>query len=211
MPRFRTAIWFYGCLTVAVLGQPTTPQAPASGTTEQTRQTPPRPRRNMSPELSAALAAGVKFEKPPAEQKKEEEEEAAQETDLREVDKPRNTIIRLPKYIVEGQRPPVFTERDIYTKKGLADLAVKRYLSNVHQGLNKYHLPSIMGGLSNEQLGMMMYEEQERLNNMQDMNEKVFLYRQTGYGENADELKDAAQSTFMRKSDFPDAPRANGR
>ena len=43
--------------------------------------------------------------------------------DLRDIDKPRNGIIRLPNYTVQEKKPPVFRERDIYTREGLADLA----------------------------------------------------------------------------------------
>jgi hypothetical protein len=185
----------------------TSPAETARGNETQTR----RPRA-ISPELSAALAAGVKFEAPPAEKKQAEAVESEEEeTDLREVDRPRNSIIRLPKYIVEGERPPVFRERDIHTEKGLADLAIKRYLSTVHTNLNRYHLPSMLGGISSEELALQMYREQERLRNMQEFDERVYLYRATGDDRSATQLKKDSDATFMRRSEFSEAPRANGR
>jgi hypothetical protein len=208
----RYSLCLVGLLTVTLSAQtPATNSDPAQNTQPEKK----RATRTMSPELAATLTAGIKYEAPPAEKKKEEEVAAAvteaEETDLRETDKPRNTIIRLPKYVIQGERPPVFTERDLHTQKGLADLAVKRYLSAAHQSLNKYHLPHIMGGMSSEDLAMMMYLEDERLRNMQDVNDKVYLYRTTGDTEEADRLKQDAASTFIRRSDLPDAPRANGK
>jgi hypothetical protein len=52
--------------------------------------------------------------------------------DLRDVDKPRNKIPRLPvevmqKYMVREARIPVFRTRDLYTKAGLIDLSFKEH------------------------------------------------------------------------------------
>ena len=183
----------------------TPPQTPA----EESRGKEGRKSRQISPELAAALAAGVKFDTPAVQKK--EEEEPDPDVDLREVDRPRNAIIRLPKYVVEGERPPVFAERELHTSKGLADLAVKRYLSDVHTRLNRFHLPSILGGISSESLAMEMYREEERLKNIREFDERVYLYRQTGDNTAADELKEESQRTFMRRSEFIEAPRANGK
>jgi len=187
----RHALSLLGLLTGALCAQ----TSPTDTTAKSVSQTPP-PRR--SAEVSAALA-GIKYEAPQPEKKKEDE--PAEDTDLRDVDKPRNTIIRLPKYIVEGERPPVFAEKEINTKKGLAELAMKRYLSTVHQGLNRYHLPALFGGISNEALAMDMYHDQERLDAMQDYKEKVSLFRAAGDKE-ADALKKEADTTFLRRGDF---------
>ena len=57
---------------------------------------------------------------------------AAPAADLRETDKPRNQIPRLPlevmsRYVVREARLPVFRTRDLYTKAGLIDLALKEH------------------------------------------------------------------------------------
>jgi len=65
--------------------------------------------------------------------------------DLRDFDKPRNKIVRLPvnmmeKYVVRGDRVPVFRNRDLYTKEGLIDLGFKDHpglLIGNFFGLNK--------------------------------------------------------------------------
>lgn len=182
-------------------------QTPSADSGAAKRTTPPpvstssssAPTRRSS-EVAAALA-GIKFDEPQPEKKKEE---PADDVDLREVDKPRNAIIRLPKYIVEGERPPVFAEKEINTKKGLAELAMKRYLSTVHQGLNRYHLPAILGGVSNEDLAMQMYHDQERLDAMRDYNEQFSLYRAAG-DKDADKLQKEADKTYLRRGEFSSA------
>jgi hypothetical protein len=58
---------------------------------------------------------------------------------------------------------------------------------------------------------MEMYREEERLRNIRAFDERVYLYRQAGDEEAADALQDDAQRTFMRKSEFSDPPRANGK
>jgi hypothetical protein len=68
-----------------------------------------------------------------------------QQPDLRDIDKPRNKIPRLPanmmqKYVVHGARVPPFRDRDLYTKEGLIDLGFKNHpgllIGNIF-GLNK--------------------------------------------------------------------------
>src|SRR5690606_20099473 len=92
-----------------------------------------------------------------------------EDIDMREVDKPRNQIIRLPEYVVREEKPPVFRERDIYTQKGLRELARMRYLSETGQALNRFNIP--LFGMGADAYALMRYEEEERLNNISDLNE----------------------------------------
>ncbi|PTY08117.1 hypothetical protein DB347_00580 [Opitutaceae bacterium EW11] len=202
----RRSFWIAGLSAGVAFGQTSPIEAPASLKPPQEQATTaPKATRNASADLHAALSAGFKFDDPAAAKKKKEEEETDPDVDLRDVDKPRNAIVRLPKFVVQGERPPVFAEKDINTKKGLADLAVKRYLSSVGQALNKYHLPLI--GMSQEQLALMMYEEDQRLKDMKDFGEKVYLYRQAGDKTGADALQKDIDRTFMRTSTFADPPK----
>lgn len=183
-----------GCLSAALSAQ-----TPATTSTSESTDAPgPNARRSYSREAAAALA-GIKFEAPESEKKKEQE--VPDDVDLRDIDKPRNAIIRLPKYIVEGERPPVFTEKEINTRKGLADLAVKRYLSSVQQGLNNTHLPAILGGLSNEDIAMQMYREDQRVKAQADYNEKLSLFRAAGAKE-ADQMKKEADAALKQQGTF---------
>jgi hypothetical protein len=103
--------------------------------------------------------------------------------------------------IVEGERPPVFTEREIHTKKGLAELAMSRYLSEVDRGvLNRFRLPVI--GMSNEERALEQFREDERLRNMALTQEQIEVLRRTN-PEEAARLQETAHDTFIRRDNLP--------
>jgi hypothetical protein len=150
--------------------------------------------RVASPALAAALAASrPKYNPPP------KPDPADEDVDLREIDKPRNGIIRLPKYTVQEKKPPVFRERDIFTRGGLADLARNRYLSATDRILNRVTLP--LFGTSSEARAMAMYAEDERLNNMSDLTDTA---EDIGRADAADGayIKRVTDETYMRNSGF---------
>ena len=153
-------------------------QPPAAATAKKERV--------LSSESSDALAARVKYEPLPP--------EPAVPAPPPEEDKPRNEIIRLPKYVVEGERPPVFNERSLYSKEQMEKLAAQRYLSDFHRNLNRYRI-----GREDEKFAMVMYFEEERRRNIAATNEYVALYRAAGDTAKADEVKEEAYSTFVRK------------
>ena len=69
----------------------------------------------MSAKISALLRATLpRYEAKPA-----VEEPAVVEVD--------DEVVELPKLIVTGDRPPIFTEREVQTKTGMAELVRKRY------------------------------------------------------------------------------------
>jgi len=156
--------------------------------------TPPKKDRAISKDLSSALSAGYKYNPPPPPKPE------AEDVDLREVDKPRNGIIRLPKYVVEGTRPPVFNNRNLYSKEMLRRLAYQKYISSFGRNvLNRYRLPIIGGGA--EAYAMMQYEAEERKQNMAEMDDKISMYRVSGDNDEAASLKDDTQRTFMRRTE----------
>jgi hypothetical protein len=78
--------------------------------------------------ISAAISSGVAAYNPGAASPKL----SMVPRDLRESDKPRNQIPRLPteimsRYVVRGSRLPVFRNVDLYTTAGLIDLAFKQH------------------------------------------------------------------------------------
>ena len=168
--------------------------APADG--EESPPAPPR-RRAISSEVASQLAASMpKYTPPPAQTQAAPESEPV---DLREIDRPKNSIIRLPKYIVQEQKPPVFSERAIHTDKGLADLAVRRYLTEADRALNRYTLP--LFGMSAEARALAMYAEDERLQHMNELAEDVRMVSVTDKAAGA-YVKREADKTYMRTSDF---------
>ncbi len=184
------------------LPQPSAPASPGSPVfaekkDEGNQATGPRRTRAVSGGVAAALAAAGPKYTPPAPQPERPPE--AEQRDLRETDKPKNTIVRLPDYIVQEKKPAVFSERTISTEKGLTDIAVRRYISDLDHALNRFTLP--LFGSSYQARAVSMYQEDERLRNMADLN---------GAAEGASKSDPAAgayirretQETFMRTSDF---------
>ena len=162
-------------------------------------QPPAAPKRNraISSEAAAALAAASpKFEQVPVKPPPKPEEE---KPDLREVDKPKNTIVRLPKMVVREPKPPIFSERAISTKKGIEDIAMRRYISDADRALNRFTLP--LFGSSMESRAMAMYAEDERLKNMADLRDNAIDASRTDPAA-GDYIRKEAQKTYLRSSDF---------
>jgi hypothetical protein len=178
---------------------PATPQSPILNQTPAEKSAPETPRRSraISGEAAAALAAATpKYTPPPPKPPPKPEEELV---DAREVDKPKNTIVRLPKYIVQEKKPPVFRERDINTAKGLTDIAMRRYISDFDRALNRWTLPIF--GTSKEKRALAMYAEDERLRNMSDLNDAGVNASKTDATAGAYILRES-QKTYLRSSDF---------
>lgn len=155
-------------------------------------EAPARNTRAVSPGVAAALAAGMPKYNPP---KPVEKDENGDPVDLREVDKPRNQIVRLPDYVVQEKKPPVFREIDIYTQKGLGELAKMRYLSETGQALNRYTIP--LFGMSAESYALMRYAEDERLRNVSELNESARDMSLTD-PENAKAIREATRDIYAR-------------
>jgi hypothetical protein len=125
------------------------------------------------------------------------EEEALPESKPLEADQPKNKIIRLPRYVVVTDRPPIFSEREIHTRSALAKIAVNRYLSRFDSNvLNRFTLPFI--GQTPEARAMAMYAEDERLQNMSDIKDAARGARLIGDKAESDYLTKQSNSTFLR-------------
>lgn len=184
--------------------QTTTP-ASLAASTASTDGVQPQPtvkkERVISKDLSSALSVGYKYQPPPPPKPE------AEDIDLRDVDKPRNGIIRLPKYVVEGQRPPIFNDRNLYSKEMLRRLAYQKYMSSFSKNLlNRFHLL----GHGDEAYALMQYEADERKRNMAEMDDKISMYRVSGDDTEAEKLKDDTQRTFMRRSEGTSSGANNG-
>jgi hypothetical protein len=170
---------------------------PPSGGQKVEAQAPARPRA-ISPEVAAMLKTNMpKFAPPPPKPETAEKTDDAQSQ--YENEKPQNGIVRLPKMVVREPRPVIFTERAIYTKKGLAELAFKRYISEADRALNRFTLP--LFGISAEARALQMYAEDERLRNMADMKDAARIVSLTDT-DGGLYLKKAAEQTYMRTNDF---------
>lgn len=178
---------------------PAAPQSPILNQTpaEKSASETPRRSRAISGEAAAALAAATpKYTPPPPKPPPKPEEELV---DARDVDKPKNTIVRLPKYIVQEKKPPVFRERDVNTTKGLTEIAMRRYISDFDRALNRWTLPII--GTSKEKRALAMYAEDERLRNISDLNDAGVNASKADPSAGSYILKES-QKTYLRTSDF---------
>ena len=166
---------------------PTTPPAAAAPSTTAARDRP------ISNRLAASIAEAMPTYSPPPPTPEPSPDDNA--------DQPRNRIIRLPQVVVEGERPPVFTEREVYTSRGLAEVAMRRYLSELDRGvLNRFTIPFL--GATNEARALAQYAENERLRQMSAANDQISFLRQTNPAEAA-RFQEIARDTFIRTPYLP--------
>lgn len=164
-----------------------------------TENAPDAPRaRALSPTISAALTEGLPKFNPPAKTaaaKSADSDDGVDEDLFADLPKPKNGIVRLPRVVVEGNRPPVFSEREIHTDKGLADLAVKRYFtSQTVLALNRFRLPLV--GMGKEAYAMMLWQEDERLRLLEEYGDAADMTEAAGDEQRARELRDLLDETL---------------
>ncbi len=197
MTRLARLTFAFSLLTAANAFAEDTPPALAkqpSGSGTPASTTLPKRDRPISDNLASTLAASMPKYNPPPKPKPEDED-----VDLREVDKPRNGIIRLPKYTVREAKPPVFRERDIHTDAGLADLARRRYLTSTYKLLNSFYIPFFSQSPTDHALAM--YAEDERLNNMADLADTAQTVGRNDAAAGA-YIKRLSNETYMRTDTF---------
>lgn len=183
MPALRRILPFLLILALAF------PVSAQEDTSDRTRA--------VSDNLAAALADTMPKYNPP-DPEAEKARKARQELFA---DEPKNGIVRLPTVVVEGERPPIFTEREVNTDKGLQQIAVKRYFSGAGQALNSVHIPIL--GKSNEAVAMEMWEEDERLRHIADYNERADMEAALGEDEKSEETRRLIQETTARDAGLP--------
>lgn len=115
---------------------------------------------------------------------------AAASVDLRDIDKPRNQIIRLPDYIVDEKKFPALKERDVLTFKGRRELAFKR-----RPGLKFLSLPIPL--LNNLGIALFMLEEDFAAERRREEADLWGLYN----------ISDTPGSGVRVKDKLPDRPR----
>jgi hypothetical protein len=116
-------------------------------------------------------------------------------------DQPRNKIIRLPAMQVFRDKSPVFTEKNSYTKAGLEAIAIKRYLGDFDSKiLNRWHIPFL--SMSAGDRALQMYNEDERLANIRELNDEAYIISATGDPAEGEFIKKATQDTYMRNMDW---------
>lgn len=109
--------------------------------------------------------------------------------DARDINKPKNEIKRLPKYVVRQQAPPIFRTRDLYTKAAQTDLAMKQYA-----GLG--FIPPL--SFLNRNVADQMAAEDERLGNISDLKDTAASMGAGGDSAESKFILRETQDTYMR-------------
>ena len=115
----------------------------------------------------------------------------ADSPEMRDIDKPKNQIPRLPKYVVRESRPLVFRNRDLYTTEGLVNLSFKN-----HPGLG---FGNILG--LNSAAALQMYQDDQRLDAMSDLADEAHAMARGGDKAESDYILKESQETYMRPID----------
>lgn len=171
----------------------------APARTEAAESPAPGGQRPAPSDTSAMISAGLPKYSPPKPAPPPRPE--SELPDLRDTDKPRNEIIRLPKYVVRAAKPPIFREQDIHNAQGLADLAVRRYLSEFDRELlNKVTLP--LFGSTPEARALEMYREDLRWSNLASLNDTANAMARGGDKSESVYIKREAEDTYMRTIDW---------
>jgi len=142
--------------------------------------------RAVSPGVAAALAEGMPKYSPPT-----PTPTPAPQVDMRDLDKPKNEIKRLPKYEVVEKRPPIFRPRDLYTHEGLVSLSFDN-----HPGLR---FGNILG--LNSTAAYDMYLDEQRLANIADLTDEAHAMSRGGDKAESSYILQATQDTYMRTDD----------
>ena len=158
---------------------------------------PARPR-TISTERTAALNSALpKFDarlsrpdtaaiaKPPAETSAATKP-ADPLPDWRDIDKPRNTTIRLPEYVVQEQVPPVIKERVVESPKARLERALRR---NPGLRFGNFWI------FRNDGIALAMLEEEERLERMKETYDMITLLPAS----QQKQVKPLVDQTFMRQ------------
>ncbi|HXQ80326.1 MAG TPA: hypothetical protein VN775_03375 [Opitutaceae bacterium] len=112
----------------------------------------------------------------------------AEPQDMRDIDKPRNEIKRLPQYVVRESRPLVFRNRDLFTTEGLVNLSFKS-----HPGLLFGNFLGLNSGIAYQ-----MYLDEQRQTNMDDLTDTARAMARGGDSAESAYILKESQETYMR-------------
>jgi hypothetical protein len=111
--------------------------------------------------------------------------------------------------VVQTSRPPIFTEKKLYTEQGFAELLAKRYYSQGYLAFSRFasNSPLALFLPSAEQSALARYQEEERLQNMSDLNDAANLAAKAGDKADSEYIKAQSTDTYMRRMDWGYQPK----
>ena len=149
--------------------------------------------------VSVATAAKLAAALPKVAVVKPEEKKPADEAaDLRDTDKPANTIVRLPRYVVREPRPRVFRKQDLYHGDALGSQLARRYYSEGYlpfKKLMRFILPSA------EASAMAQFREEEWLREKAEVEDHVNMVMRSDPASGA-KFQSSARDTFLHWSEL---------
>lgn len=101
-------------------------------------------------------------------------------------------VVELPKLIVTGDRPPIFSEREVQTKTGMAELLRKRYPGASFKGQPE-QCPNY---------ARLMYADDERRLRLDDLKTTAAAFHKVSAQAGDDDLDKEISATFLRRHDW---------
>jgi hypothetical protein len=149
-------------------------------------------RRIQSSELNDAVISSIPKYAPP-------KPVAPKADDPADADKPKNGIIRLPKYVVHDSTPPIFTKKDVLTPTGRDDLAMKQYImdTNGMPTFAAYMARQLFQANASQQ-----YADAERASNISSLRTAANAAAAGGDPAESKLIRDQTNDTYLRRSDW---------
>jgi hypothetical protein len=151
------------------------------------------PRRIQSSELSSALMSSMpKYSPPKPEPPKPEVSPADQP-------QPKNGVVRLPKYVVHDQAPPIFTKKDVMTDEERKQLAMKQYI------IDTKDMPTLAAYMSDmlfQDNASQQYADAERASNISSLRSDASAAAVSGDRAESDFIRAQSNDTYLRRSDW---------
>lgn len=164
------------------------PLAPSSAAAPVSAQ--PSPGRSVSPTTAARLAVTApKYIAPDSSTAKA----AASAPDLRETDRPRNTIIRLPDYVVRQSKEVIYKEDQFITPEAKLQRTYAR-----HRGLHTGSFWIFKNDLAAKEI----QEDDERIERRAALSELLGLLPASADAATERSIRAQVQSTFMNSADW---------
>ena len=188
-------------------------QQAAPVTTPIANKAAPKRDHAVSPQIAALLMASRPKLEVTCSTRKETEQTAIVAS---EREKPANTIVRLPSYVVREPRLPARDE--VMTRQESESYAMNRFIGP-EDGFDRGFLNlftfaglwkkipvlgrfSIAGSETNAERGMRLYAESERKRKMEELTGLMSLTKEAGDAAGADKIKQETEKTFIRRADF---------
>jgi len=182
----------------------TVPRMDAGAGTDASAPSTPKSGEASAPSARPSITSSFKYQPPPPPKPGDDE------VDLRDIDKPKNEIIRLPRMTVTAKKPEVFTDRTLYTQDQLKTLAMSRYLGALDKKfLNKWTFADLLGlsiGATNADRAMEMYLDDERLKNMGAAQQQISAAQAAGKTDEAQRMKSEYYDMFLRPKNNTNSP-----